>query len=209
MLAGPGAITSVMVLVGQAQTALADGGDPGVDCDYGGDLLSGAGELGPGGAGDGGDGDSDTGADYGAAAGGAGGAVFREWDGGSGCDCEALGALQLNCWLREVPTVLKSRAGGGGDEACGADGEAEEEVCAVAGEESDGREDDGDLEEGFAQIVAGGLASACSTSFSNRGLCPALRRVRASTCRCGSCILSSCRGGSGIDGGLEVRADRR
>ncbi len=84
MLAGPGAITSVMVLVGQAQTRMADGGDPGGDRDYGGDLLAGAGELGPGGEGAGGYGDPDPGADYGAAAGGAGGAVFCEWDGGSG-----------------------------------------------------------------------------------------------------------------------------
>ena len=98
MLAGPGSITSVMVLVGQAQTAVADGGDPGGDRDYGGDLLSGAGELGPGGAGDGRYGDSDPGADYGAAAGGAGGAVLCEWDGGSGCDCEALVEVAID-WL--------------------------------------------------------------------------------------------------------------
>ncbi len=36
MLAGPGAISCVMVLVGQVHDGVADGGDPGVDRDYGG-----------------------------------------------------------------------------------------------------------------------------------------------------------------------------
>ena len=100
MLAGPGAITSVMVLVGQAQTRGRWWRFWG-DRDYGGDLLSGVGELVPGGAGVGRYGHTDSGADYGAAAGGAGGAVFCEWDGGSGCDCQALAFVDggsINNW---------------------------------------------------------------------------------------------------------------
>ena len=84
MLAGPGAISSVMVLVGQVPIALgmADGGDSGVDCHHDcGDLFcAGGGE--PRAASDGRNGDPHSGEDYGAAAGGAGDAVFREWNHG-------------------------------------------------------------------------------------------------------------------------------
>src|SRR6266851_3913003 len=75
---------------GAGADAVADGGDPGFDRDHGGDLLSGAGELGPGGEGDGGDGCAHPGAHHGVAAGGAGGAVLRERHGGPGRDREAV-----------------------------------------------------------------------------------------------------------------------
>ena len=53
--------------------------------------------------------------------------------------------------------LVDEERGGGDEEADDSDGEAEKEVGAVAGEEGDGAEDDRDLEEGFAEIVAGGL----------------------------------------------------
>ena len=86
MLAGPGAISSVMVLVGQVPSLWhwEMGGDSGVDCYHLLCELLGAGRRGPGAGGAGGDGHSDPGANHGVAAGGAGHAVLREWADGSG-----------------------------------------------------------------------------------------------------------------------------
>ena len=91
MLAGPGAITSVMVLVGQAQTRWQMGAILMSIFITAVDLLPGAWELRPRGAGAGRDRGKDSGAHYGAVAGRAGGAVLRKRHGGSGCDRKALG----------------------------------------------------------------------------------------------------------------------
>ena len=90
MLAGPGAITTVMVLVGQARNRWQMAAILRGDCGDGGHLLSGAGELRPDGESIGRYGYTHPGADYGAAAGGAGGAVFCERHGGSGHDRQTL-----------------------------------------------------------------------------------------------------------------------
>ncbi len=47
---------------------------------------------------------------------------------------------------------------GGGDETDGADDHADDRVGLFFGEQGDGAEDDGDLQEGFAEIVVGGFA---------------------------------------------------
>ncbi len=52
---------------------------------------------------------------------------------------------------------MDGKCGGGDCKSCRAQGQTEDKIGAVAGEEGDGAEDDGDLEEGFAKIVAGGL----------------------------------------------------
>ena len=52
---------------------------------------------------------------------------------------------------------MSEERGRGDDEAGEADGEAEEEVGALTCEQGDGGEDDGDLEQSFAEIEAGGL----------------------------------------------------
>ena len=105
MLAGPGAITSVMVLVGQAQTPWQMGRSwPRLRLP--GSLLPGAGPLGCGGAGAGRHGDSYSGAHYGAAAGGAGGAVFRQWAGGPGSDCASGGVATAGCSAHRLLAIL-------------------------------------------------------------------------------------------------------
>ena len=92
MLAGPGAISSVMVLVGQAAGFVALGDGRGFDvnryhlcCQ-----LLGSGRGGPGEGGVGGNGNPDSGPDNGAAAGGAGHAVFCEWADGFGDHLETV-----------------------------------------------------------------------------------------------------------------------
>ena len=52
---------------------------------------------------------------------------------------------------------MDEERGGSDEEASDSNGKAEKEVGAVAGEEGDGTEDDRDLEEGFAEVVAGSL----------------------------------------------------
>ncbi len=86
MLAGPGAISSVMVLVGQVphMWAMADGRDPGGHCGDGAGELLGAGGSRARAAGDGRNRHKDPGTHYGAAAGGVGYAVFRQWIDGLG-----------------------------------------------------------------------------------------------------------------------------
>ena len=111
MLAGPGSITSVMVLVGQAQGRWElIGAILGVDPDYRVDLFSGAGEFRPGGQAAGRYRNPHPCADYGAAAGGPGGAVFRERHGGSGRSDETgqLSGCQV-VPLLSFPKMCKSR----------------------------------------------------------------------------------------------------
>ena len=91
MLAGPGAISSVMVLVGQVPTLWGwqMGADSGVDrLDDCGDLFC-AGRGGASAGSSGRDGHPHSGQDHGIAAGGAGDAVFREWNHGLRVDSAA------------------------------------------------------------------------------------------------------------------------
>src|ERR1700722_16319655 len=55
--------------------------------------------------------------------------------------------------------LVRQPQGGGGDEQAGdAEREAKVEVAPVPSQQGDGGEDDGDLQERFSEIVAGGLA---------------------------------------------------
>ncbi len=97
MLAGPGAISTVMVLVGQAPSSLAlgDGGDPGFDYVDSSDQLLGAGRGRTGASGVGRNRNSRSGARHGTFAGGLGNAVLCQWTDGLRDDSTAVNVISI------------------------------------------------------------------------------------------------------------------